>query len=121
MFDEELPLDTELIRWYIHRKATQNLSTERWSEYSCEISSRLSNNLQETCSFMETCSDEELNWLCEELGDLVEEFQEEPGEGEFIEFLKELGNNHPKSGILEELELIIESQKEIAGWENDEE
>lgn len=116
MYNHELPLDTELVKWYIKRKSA-NISSERWAEYSAEICSRLSNNMHQTMDFLESCTDEELNDLDDELIDIIEEFQERPGEGVFVEFFWELIEIRQRSELIENLQNAFEAIKEATQWD----
>ena len=118
MFEDEeehkLPLDTELIRWYILRRL-ENLSPERWAEYTVDINTRLRNNIDETMEFLETCDDEELNGLCDIVGELMYDVKGEQSEEDynrFVTFLEELASDHPKSGLKKNLEYAIKAMKE---------
>jgi hypothetical protein len=62
--------------------------------------------MYDTVVFLNTCSTQELEIIKWELHDLMNDFSEENGEGEFIDFLEELGKR--KSDNL--LESVIEFQ-----------
>jgi hypothetical protein len=107
---DKLPLDTDLVRWYIQRRAMMRLSNERFIEYTSEMCKRLRNNIDETMEFLEECHDDEIEALTDIIEDLIYNFKSEKSEkvyNEFIEFLRELAENHPYSELKEELELTL--------------
>jgi len=113
--ERELPLDTELIRWYLQQRSHMHLSSDRHGEYTAEIWSRLGNNMRETMDFLEECDDDELDALGDVIDDLIYDFKREQSEekyNEFIEFLKELADIHPHSELKEDLEYTLKAIKE---------
>lgn len=62
--------------------------------------------------FLNTCSTQELEIIEWELNDLMDDFSDENGEGEFIDFLEDLGET--KSGSL------LESVREFKINKNEE-
>ena len=107
---EELPLDTDLLRWYLQKRSQMHFTSERHVEYSTEIWIRLSNNMAETMDFLQDCADAELDALGDVIEDLIFDFKRDQSEkdyNEFIEFLQELAMAHPHSQLKKNLEFVL--------------
>lgn len=85
-------LDIDKIRWMINRS-----DSRWWEEDSWEIYTKFSNDMDDTIDFLTTCSAQELEAIEWELNDLMDDFSDENGEGEFIDFLEALGERKSDS------------------------
>lgn len=69
-----------------------------------------------TMNFLETCTSQELENVEWELNDLMNDFSDKNGEGEFIDFLEELGERESES-LLESVR-EFKNNKEKNLWNN---
>jgi hypothetical protein len=93
-------LDIDKIRWMMNRK-----DSRWWEEDSWEIYTKLRNDMDDTMDFLNTCSTQELETIEWELNDLMNDFGDENGEGEFIDFLENIGEK--------KLDSLLESVREF--------
>src|SRR5208337_3257213 len=102
IWEPKLPLDTDLVRWYMERMNHYRISSERLAEYHTEIWSRLRNNFRQTTKFLEDCTDAELDALSDIISDLCYDFKSDLSEKDykqFIECLQELAEDRPKTDL----------------------
>jgi predicted house-cleaning noncanonical NTP pyrophosphatase (MazG superfamily) len=99
MFDQPFLLDAEKIKWMLHRKERLHFNHPHAIEDSAEIWNQLRKDMNE---YIEGCNDEELSLLAEDIGDLITEFNE-TGEGEFVDFLREIAETRGISDLLKKL------------------
>ncbi|WP_282156243.1 hypothetical protein [Cytobacillus gottheilii] len=102
-------LDIDKIRWMMNRS-----DSRWWEEDSWEIYTKLSNDMDDTMDFLTICSTQELETIEWELNDLMNDFSDENGEGEFIGFLEDLGERKSDS-LLESVREFKVNIKEVLG------
>lgn len=101
-------VDIDKIRWMINRS-----DSGWWEEDSWEIYTKLSNDMDDTMDFLTTCSTQELETIEWELNDLMNDFSDENGEGEFIDFLEDLGERKSDSLLESVREFKINKKEEV--------
>lgn len=67
-----------------------------------------------TMDFLETCTSQELEIIEWEFNDLMDDFSDKNGEGEFTDFLEELGERESES-LLESVREFKNNKKRICG------
>lgn len=106
-------LDSEKVKWMIHRKKRLHYTDPRFQDDSWHISYALTRDMNDTMAFLESCTDEEINLLSDELFDVVDAFYEGQGGGKFVDFLKMLVENRPNVEIQDEIQGIVETLDEL--------
>lgn len=102
-------LDTDKIRWMMNRR-----DSRWWEEDSWEIYNKIRNDMYDTMDFLNTCSTQELETIEWELNDLMDDFSDENGEGEFIDFLEDLGERKSDCLLESVREFKINKKEEAA-------
>lgn len=103
----------------MERKTRLDWRTDWYMEDSLEIVGKLEKDMYATMDFLERCTSAELDLLEGEIEDLFTTFADDNGEGEFVDFLLDLGRAHPSSGLLKLVESSIESIREVNSWGDD--
>jgi len=101
----------------MERKSRLDWRANWYVEDSLEIVSKLEKDMYDTMGFLERCTSTELDLLEGEIEDLFTTFADDNGEGEFVDFLLELSQIHPSSGLLRLVQSSIESIREVNSWE----
>ena len=113
----ELPLDTDLVRFYLYKRSQMHFTEDRHEQYSTELWSLLSDDIDQTMDFLRDCESDELAELWDVIEDLIFDFKEDKSPekyNEFIEFLQELGEDHPHSDLKEHMEFILKYIQDTA-------
>lgn len=84
-----------------------SVPSPRLIEDSAEIWNQLRKDMNQTIEFIEGCNDEELSLLAGEIGDIITEFNE-TGEGEFVDFLREIAESRGITDLLEEIDAVVQ-------------
>lgn len=108
---EPFVLDVEKVKWMLHRKNRMHFSHPLAMRDSIDIWKELKIDMHQTFDFLESCDDEELSLLSEEIADIISEFNES-GEGEFVDFILELAHSRGIADFKEEIESAIADIKE---------
>lgn len=106
-------LDSVKIKRMIQRKKHLHYTDPRFQDDSWHISYTLTRDMNDTMAFLESCTDEEINLLFDELFDVVDAFYEGQGGGKFVDFLKILVENRPNVEIQDEIQRIVETLAEL--------
>lgn len=101
------------IRWMMNRR-----DSRWWEEDSWEIYTKLRNDMYDTMDFLNTCSTLELQTIEWELNDLMDDFGDENGEGEFIDFLENLGERKSDSLLESVREFKVNKKEEAVDQQN---
>jgi hypothetical protein len=109
----KIMLDSEKLKWMIQRKKCLHYTDPRFEDDSWHISYALTRDMNDTMTFLESCTDEEINLLADELFDVVDAFYDGQGGGNFVEFLKILVENRPNVEIQDEIQGIVEILDEL--------
>ncbi|EJW14360.1 hypothetical protein M5X02_01755 [Paenibacillus alvei] len=109
-------LDYEKVKWMIQRKKRLHYTDPRFQDDSNDICNALTRDMSETMAFLESCTDEEINLLSDELFDVIDAFYEadQGGGGQFVSFLKMLADSRPNMEIEDEIQGIVETLDELA-------
>jgi hypothetical protein len=109
---ESMMLDTEKIRWMLHRN-----DGRFWGEDELEIYQKLSKDRYETMHLLETCTTEELELLEWNILDFLTVFEKNGGYEEYIAFLEELGER--KSDSLQESVKQYKEERKLEQMDDD--
>ena len=112
-------LDEEKIRWMMERKTRLDWRTDWYMEDSLEIVDKLEKDMHVTMNFLGRCTSSQLDLLEGEIEDLLTTFADGNEEGEFVDFLLDLGRSHPSTGLLRLVQSSIESIREVNSWKDD--
>ncbi|UBK38674.1 hypothetical protein KLF44_04475 [Clostridium perfringens] len=95
----------ELVEWWSSLPITNGMEEDYFWNPLIKL---LSKNLDDTITFLNECSDKEINYISEVFPDLSENFESK----KFIDKLREIQNKRPDLDINEEIkaaEYVIES------------
>lgn len=73
MFEQPFVLDEEKVKWMHYRKNRLHFNHPFAVQDSTEIWNQLRQDMHQTIGFMESCNDEELSLLVEEIGDIMQQ------------------------------------------------
>jgi hypothetical protein len=108
-------LDYEKVKWMIQRKERLHYTDPRFQDDTNDICNALTRDMSETMAFLESCPDEEINLLSDELFDVIDAFYEtDQGGGQFVSFLKMLVESRPNVENEDEIQGIVETLDELA-------
>ncbi|MGN7170587.1 hypothetical protein ACTHSJ_32465 [Paenibacillus cellulositrophicus] len=103
-------LDYEKVKWMIQCKERLHYTDPRFQDDSNDICNALTRDMSETMAFLESCTNEEIILLSDELFDGVDAFYEaDQAGGQFVSSLKMLVESRSDVEIQGEIQGIVET------------